>query len=43
MDRGLIGRGVLITPAFVGPFCRSVDAQSTAQPWHTDPFTLDTR
>ncbi len=23
---GLIGRGVLITPPFVGPFCRSVGA-----------------
>ncbi len=37
-DRSLIGRGVLTTPPF-GPFCRTVDAQSTTQPWHTDPLT----
>ncbi len=28
----LIGRGVLTTPQFVGPFCREVGAQSTVQP-----------
>ncbi len=39
-DRGLIGRGVLITPPFVGPFCRSVGAQSTVQAWLADPLTL---
>ncbi len=36
-DRSLIG-GVLTTPQFVGPFCRSVGAQFTAQSWHTDPL-----
>ncbi len=40
MDRSLIGRGVLTTPSFVGPFCRSVGAQSAAQRWHTDPINL---
>ncbi len=25
-DKGLAGRGALITSPFVGPFCRSVDA-----------------
>ncbi len=33
----LICRGVLTTPPFVGPFCRTVGA---AQPWHTAPLTL---
>ncbi len=28
----------LITPPFVEPFCRSVGARSTTQPWRTDPF-----
>ncbi len=38
-DRSLIGRGVVLTtPPFVGTFCKSVDAQSTALPWHTDPL-----
>ncbi len=32
-DRSLIGRCVLTAPPFVGPFCRSVGAQSTTQPW----------
>ncbi len=30
-DRSWIGRGVLTTPPFVGPFCRPVGDQSTAQ------------
>ncbi len=38
-DRSLIGRGVLIAPPFVGPLCRSAGAQSTTQPWHSDPLT----
>ncbi len=38
-DRSVIARGVLITLAFVDKFCRSVGAQSIAQPWHTDPLT----
>ncbi len=38
-DRNLIGKGVLTTLQFFGPFCRSVDAQSTPQPRHTDPLT----
>ncbi len=29
-DRNLTGRGVLTSPPFVGPLCRSVGAQSTA-------------
>ncbi len=37
-DRGFIGRGMLITPPFIGQFCRSVDAQSTTQPWRADPL-----
>ncbi len=36
--RSLIGNSVLITPQF-GPFYRSLGAQSSAQPWHTDPLT----
>ncbi len=39
MDGNLIGRVVLSTPPFVGPFCRSLSAKSTAQPWHTYPLT----
>ncbi len=35
----MIDIGVLTTPPFVEPFCRSVGAQSTAQPWHTEPVT----
>ncbi len=31
-DKRLLGRGVLTTPKFVGKFCRSVGAQSIAQP-----------
>ncbi len=31
--------GVLIAPLFVGLFCTSVGAHSTAQSWHTDPLT----
>ncbi len=38
-ERSLIGRGVLTTLPLVGPFVRPVGAQSTAQPWHTDPLT----
>ncbi len=38
-DRSLIGGVVLVTPPFVGPFCRSVGAQSTAQSWRADPLT----
>ncbi len=38
-DGSLDGRGVLSTPPFVGPFRRSVGAQSTAKLWHTDPLT----
>ncbi len=34
----MIGRGVLTKPSFVGPFCRSVGAQSTTQLWHADPL-----
>ncbi len=34
----LIGRGVLVTPPFVGLFCRSVGAQSTTKAWHADPL-----
>ncbi len=37
-DRRLLDRGVLTTPSFVEPFCRSAGAQSTTQPWHTEPF-----
>ncbi len=32
MDRSLIGRGMITTPPFVGPFCGSVGALSTTQP-----------
>ncbi len=35
----MIDRGVLITLPFVGPFCRSVGAKSTTQPWRADPLT----
>ncbi len=36
----MIGRGGLTTPlAFVGPFCRSVGAQSTTQSWRAEPLT----
>ncbi len=39
-DKSLIGRGVLLTtPAFVEPFCWSVGAQSTTQPWRSNPLT----
>ncbi len=38
-DRNLIGKGVLTTLQFFGPFCMFVDAQSTPQPRHTDPLT----
>ncbi len=38
-DGSLIDRSVLITPPFVGPFCRSVGAQSATQPWRADPLT----
>ncbi len=31
-------RSLMITPSFVGPFCMSVGAQSTAQSWHIDPL-----
>ncbi len=37
--RRLLGRGVLTTPPFFAPFCRSVRAQSTAQPWHIKQLT----
>ncbi len=41
MDRCLIGRGVLTTSPFVvGPFCTSVGAQTSIQPWRVDPLTL---
>ncbi len=33
-DRSLPSRCVRTTP----PFCRSVGAQSTAQPWHSEPI-----
>ncbi len=36
-DTILIGRGVMTAPPFIGPFCMSLGAQSTAQSWHTDP------
>ncbi len=36
----MINRDVLITPPFVGPYCRSVGAQSTTEPWHADPLAL---
>ncbi len=36
-DRSLIRRVVLTTPPFVGPFRSLAGAQSTVQPWHTDP------
>ncbi len=32
-------RGVLVITLFAWPFRSSVGAQSTAQPWHTDPVT----
>ncbi len=38
-ERSLIDRGVLITPPFVEPFCRSVGAQSTTEAWRADPLT----
>ncbi len=38
-DRSLIGRGVVDTPPFVGPFCTPLDAQSTGQSRHTDLLT----
>ncbi len=38
-DMNLIGRGVLITQPFVGPFSRSVGTQSTTQPRRADPLT----
>ncbi len=31
---------MLTTPPFVGPYCRSVGAQSTTQPRHVDPLVL---
>ncbi len=35
--------GALATPPFVvGPFCRSVGAQYTTQPWRADPLTPPT-
>ncbi len=34
----LIGRVVLTTPP-LGPFCRTVGAQSTTQSWNTDSLT----
>ncbi len=34
----MIGRGMLTTQPLVGPFCRSVVAQPTDQPWHTEPL-----
>ncbi len=37
----LIGRGVLVTPPFVGPFCRRVGTQSTTQPWRAHPLTTE--
>ncbi len=40
-DMSLIGRGVVTTPPFIDPFCRSVGARSTAQSGHTDPLTSD--
>ncbi len=38
-DRSLLGRGVLTTPPFVGPFYRSVGAQATAQPSPLKPLS----
>ncbi len=38
-DRSLVGRGVLSTPPFVGPFRRSVGDHSNTKLWHTDPLT----
>ncbi len=35
----LVGRGVLTTPPFTGPFCRPVSAQSTTQPWRAETLT----
>ncbi len=32
---------MLITPPFAGTFCRSVGAQSTAQPWRENPLPYD--
>ncbi len=29
----------MTAPPFIGSFCMSVGAQSTAQSWHTDPLT----
>ncbi len=39
-DRSLIGRGVLTTPPVIGPFCRSVGAQSTTPPVDDTFFNL---
>ncbi len=39
-DMSLIGRGVLILPPFVGPFCRPVGAQYTTQPWRVDNLKI---
>ncbi len=36
---GIIGGGVQVTLPFVASYCRSVGAQSAAQPWLTNPFT----
>ncbi len=36
---GIIGGGVQVTLPFFPSYCRSVGAQSTAQPWLTSPFT----
>ncbi len=30
---------LMTTPPFIGSFCMSVGAQSTAQSWHTDQLT----
>ncbi len=35
-----MGIGLVTTPPFIGPFCRSVGAQATTQSWHTDLLTL---
>ncbi len=35
----MLGRGVLTTPPFVGPFCRSVGAPVTTQAGHIESFS----
>ncbi len=39
-DRSLIGRAALTKPPFVGPFCRPVGAQFTAQSWHIENMPI---